>query len=100
MDHHLAGEDDGRFNGDCPMTVRNETSRIGPEIPRNRPPTSDPQLAANYKRRFLATCPSSRRAQKSYHREEQFKKGQLLYSLPVGNYDLPAPPLKRPGEPC
>ena len=53
MDHHLdAGEDGNRRNGYGRKTVLTGTGKLTLEVPRDRLATFDPQLIAEYQRRF------------------------------------------------
>jgi putative transposase len=54
MDHHLAGDGgaDNRRNGYGCKTVLTEDGRIGLDVPRDRRSSFDPQLLAEYQRRF------------------------------------------------
>ncbi len=53
MDHHLSAEEAGNSrNGYGRKTVTTDTGRIELEIPRDRQATFDPQLIAQYQRRF------------------------------------------------
>ena len=53
MDHHLGGEEDGNSrNGYGRKTVVTDTGKIDLEVPRDRRSTFDPQLIAEYQRRF------------------------------------------------
>jgi len=53
MGHHLASEEPGnRRNGYGKKTVVTDTGQIEIEVPRDRQARFDPQLIANYQRRF------------------------------------------------
>jgi len=54
MDHHFAGEDGAgnTRNGYGRKTVVTDTGRIDIKVPRDRQGSFDPQLIANYQRRF------------------------------------------------
>ena len=64
MDHHLTGSDgaDSR-NGYGKKTVLTDTGRIELEVPRDRQARFDPQLIAEYQRRFPGgACPRAGKA--------------------------------------
>src|SRR4051795_12653961 len=65
MDHHLAGDGgaDNSRNGYGKKTVLTETGKVELEVPRDRRATFDPQLIAEYQRRFPGgACPRAGKA--------------------------------------
>ena len=52
MDHHLASDEAGNSRNGYGKTVTTESGRIELEIRRDRQASFDPQLIANYQRRF------------------------------------------------
>lgn len=54
MDHHLAGEDGAGNSRNCygRKRITTDTGKLAIDVPRDRQASSDPQLIAQYQRRF------------------------------------------------